>query len=423
MQLTNLTPIQIKYLNDNHRFIITSAGRRSRKTLIGQRKVFKKALRNSEQRYFLGAPTHQQAKDIYWRRLLYDTNLLRTDINRSELTVRLYNGAEIAVLGLDRPERIEGQPWHGCLLSEIGNMKPETWGEHIRPALADTGGFAILDGVPEGRNHYYEMALYACDKIIPKTRPKIGAYHDCKIDDEWAFYTWFSGDVLSPREIEHAKMNLDERTFRQEYEGSFEAYGGVAYYTFGEHNINNHVARVPNLPISVGMDFNVNPMTAVLGHIKGDSYYQFSEIYKNNSNTYEMRDELLRYVDNPRDIIIFPDATGKARESNATESDLAILKKAGFRIMAHDTNPYIVDRINAVNSICIDKGKNTRYLVNAEECPKTINDFNKVEREDDGRLKKAQERLGIGHVLAGLGYLFTYNWPVKEAHITYTERY
>jgi hypothetical protein len=422
MQLKNLTPIQNDYYYDKHRFIITSAGRRSRKTLIGQRKVLRHSIRNQEQRYFLGAPTYQQAKDIFWKRLLSNTSLLRKDVDRSSLTVRLFNNAEIVVLGLDRPERIEGQEWHGCQISEIGNIKPEAWAEHIRPALADTGGFAILDGVPEGRNHYYEMALYSCDDVIPKTVPLHGAFHDCKKDDEWAFYTWFSSDVLNPSEIAHAKQQLDARTYRQEYEGSFESYAGVAYYTFGVHNFKD-VQRDLKSPISVGMDFNVNPMTASLGTIKGDSYHQWGEIWLENSNTREMKDELLKYVDDPEDIIIFPDSTGKAEKSNATMSDLAILRKAGFTVKAKSSNPFIIDRVNSVNSIMVERGAKTRYLVNPKTCPKTINDWNRVIRLDDGRLDKNQEKQMIGHISAAVGYLVTYNWPVVHTDMTYTERY
>ena len=420
--LNNLTPVQIKYYNDEHRFIIVTAGRRSRKTLIGQRKVLLKALTNEDRRYFLGAPTRAQAKEIFWRRLVKDSEPFRKDISKGDLSVTFLNGSEIIVVGLDRPERVEGQVWQGCHITEIANIKSEAWAENIRPALADTGGFAILDGVPEGRNHYYDMALFACDDVIPKTVPLHGAYHDCKRSKEWVFYSWFSADVLPAAEVESYRQERDARTFRQEYEGSFESYAGIAYYTFGKHNFYD-VVRDYRSPISVGMDFNVNPMTAVLGTIKGDSYHQWGEIWLENSNTYEMAEELKTYTDDPSEIIIYPDSTGKAEKSNATESDLAILRKAGFEIRAHRQNPFIIDRVNACNSIIMDRGAKTRYLINPKECPKTINDWNRVIRTDDGRLDKNQEKEMIGHISAGAGYLFSYNWPVKESHIDYTERY
>ena len=48
--------------------------------------------------------------------------------------ISLKNGAQIWVVGLDRPERIEGSPWDGGVLDEYGNMRANAWPEHIRPA-------------------------------------------------------------------------------------------------------------------------------------------------------------------------------------------------------------------------------------------------------------------------------------------------
>jgi len=417
-----LTTIQKKYRNSCSRFIITSAGRRSRKTLIGKRKVFEAALRNNEHRYFHGAPTNKQAKDIFWDDLKKYAHLFIIHKNESNLYITLGNGSEIHVLGLDVPARIEGQLWHGCHITEFANIKATAWAENIRPALADTKGFAILDGVPEGRNHYFDMAVNACGGALPETKEKIGGYGQ---SGEWEFFTWWSSDVIDPAEVIQAEKDLDPKTFRQEYKGSFESFAGLAYYTFGRHNL--HLVKESSKEyVSVGMDFNVNPMTATLGHIRGNAYHQFGEVWLENSNTYEMRDNLLeKYRHDPSRVIIFPDSTGKARESNATESDLAILKKAGFTVRAKEANPYIKDRVNAVNTVTqvTEYKKDLRYLVNPETCPKTINDLNKQERLDDGRLnKKQEEQAKVGHIGAGLGYLISYNWPVKERKVTSTAR-
>lgn len=175
-QLVNLTPIQKAYYQDNHRFVINPAGRRSRKTLIGKRKLLLRALQKPG-RYFHGAPTHKQAKDIFWDSVLKDTALLRSFKSETDLFVRLYNGSEIHVIGLDKPERIEGQPWHGCHITEFGNLKgPLAWTSNIRPVLSDTQGWALLDGVPEGRNFYYDLALKSCNGAIPKTLPRQGSF-------------------------------------------------------------------------------------------------------------------------------------------------------------------------------------------------------------------------------------------------------
>lgn len=415
MRLVGLTPIQKAYYNDEHRFIVNPAGRRSRKTLIGKRKTLIRALKKPG-RYFHGAPTYRQAKDIFWTSLVQDTALLRKHKSETNLFVELYNGSEIHVLGLDKPERIEGQPWHGCHITEFGNLKGlSVWSSNIRPVLSDTNGWALLDGVPEGRNFYFDLALKSCNGAIPKTIPKFGAYAS---SGEWAFYHWFSSDVLSQDEIDAARQDLDDRTFRQEYEGSFESYEGIAYKEFGQHNFDSSLKE--NIKqISVGMDFNVDPMTAVVGHIKNDCFEQFSEIWLNNSNTFEMRDALLKRFGDPERIFIYPDSTGKSERSNATSTDIQILEDARFTVLAHSTNPLQRDRINNVNSFIKDRGEQTRYKVNPKTCPKTINDMNKRESLSDGRLDKNQEKAQqVGHISDALGYLISYNFPLIHAKIT-----
>lgn len=414
MRLVGLTQCQLNYYNDEHRFIVNPAGRRSRKTLIGKRKLLNRALRKIG-RYFHGAPTHKQAKDIFWDSVVKDTVCLRKSKSETDLVVKLFNDSEIHIVGLDKPERIEGQVWHGCHITEFGNLKGmSAWTSNIRPVLSDTNGWALLDGVPEGRNFYYDIALKSCSGAIPITKPVLGSYAD---NGEWAYYHWFSSDVLCQEEIDDVKNELDERTYRQEYEGSFETYEGAAYKEFGIHNLDSTIIENLNSIVSVGMDFNVDPMTAVLGHVEGDTFNQFGEIWLNNSNTFEMRDELLRRFKNPERVIIYPDSTGDSERSNAHKTDIQILKDAGFTVRAKTHNPEQRDRINTVNSL-IKNRDYVRYKVNPQTCPKTINDMNKRESLADGRLDKAQEKeTKIGHISDALGYLIYYLFPIVHGRI------
>lgn len=412
-KLINLTPIQQQYKKDwKHRFLIISAGRRSRKTLIGRRKILIKATANANHKYFHAAPTHKQAKEIFWDNMKRDYAFCMRKKSETELKITLINGTTVTALGLDVPERIEGQTpsFNGCHITEFPNLKENAFTQHVYPALSDENGFGIFDGVPEGRNHYYDLALRACNNAIPETKPQTGAFASNGI---WAFYTWFSSDVLDPVIIAQARLDLDERTFKQEYEGQFVDYAGLAYYAFGKHNLRN-CYYVKDHRIAIGMDFNVDPMTAAIGHIVGNTFYQFDERYLQNSNTYEMCDSLKEhYPVGACDV--YPDSTGKARESNATASDLEILEKAGFNVLANTVNPRVKDRINCCNSRLKEIDGGSRYYVNPVSCPKTVNDWNRVTRLEDGRLDPNQDKQGLGHITAGVGYLFNYNWPLKES--------
>lgn len=412
------TPIQNKFMLDTHRFLVVSSGRRSRKTLIGERKVLNQALRHRGKKYFLGAPTRQQAKDIFWmgetcglKRIL--PQALIRDYSDSELWIRFPNDTMVQVVGLDKPQRIEGQPWNGCMITEMGDVKKDAWEMNIRPVLADTLGFAILEGVPEGRNHYYDLAIWAAGGAIPETKPLIGAYAENPDDPDWAFYSWFSADVLSADEIAANRRELDERTFRQEYEGSFEQESGRAYYAFGLHNMIPDSVLNP-APVHVGMDFNVDPMTAVLCDVSGDMVIQFDEVFLRHSNTYEMVEYLIHEKGlNPAITTIYPDATGGAESSNATRSDLKILKQAGFKVRAYSINPRQRDRIAAVNTRCRSADGSVRFHI-MRKCKKTMNDLNRVQVLPDGRIDKDDKDSGLTHISDGLGYLIAYLFPVGK---------
>ena len=120
--LVNLTDINNQYFNDvNHRFIVCSAGRRSRKTLIAKRKLYYTAPTklNANKRYFCGAPTRKQAKNIFWKQAKRDYYFHQSrKPSETELIVFLQNGTEIHVVGLENAERIEGQPWDGAIITD-----------------------------------------------------------------------------------------------------------------------------------------------------------------------------------------------------------------------------------------------------------------------------------------------------------------
>src|ERR1700728_5511217 len=121
-------PVQRAYQQSPHRFNTVPAGRRSGKTELAKRKLVSRAIAApvfDNPRFFAAAPTRPHAKRIYWQDLkeLIPEWMRARAPSETDLVIRLINGAEIHVFGMDRPERIEGSPWDGGVLDEYGNMK------------------------------------------------------------------------------------------------------------------------------------------------------------------------------------------------------------------------------------------------------------------------------------------------------------
>ncbi|MBI5643378.1 MAG: hypothetical protein HY954_07885, partial [Deltaproteobacteria bacterium] len=239
---------QERLLTEKKRFAIVPAGRRSGKTELAKRKLVMSLPGRkpwSDPRYFAAAPTRDQAKRIFWKDLksLTPLNWIKR-VYETDLCLVTRFESEIWVVGLDKPQRIEGTPWDGGVLDEYANMRASAWPENIRPALSDRMGWCWFIGVPEGLNHYKELVDYARGGEDP----------------EWGIYSWRSSDILPATELEAARRILDERTFRQEYEGSFEGATGMAYYSYdSKRHEDPGITLNPNLPIAVCCDFNVDP--------------------------------------------------------------------------------------------------------------------------------------------------------------------
>jgi len=308
-------------------------------------------------RYGVGAPTRQQAKSIFWDRLKHNTTMFRKGKpNESELKITLLNGSTVHVMGMEAPERVDGQPWHGWHLTECADMKlKKVYGEHIRPALSDTNGWLRLDSVPSGRGPFYDHALYACDGVIPDTKPLIGAYAESRIDPEWCYFHWFSSDVLSASEIAAAKRQLDERTFKQEYEGSFESYEGQLYYTYNPVQHKRLQTIKTEEPLYLITDFNKAPMVWEVAQLRGDKAHYVNEpSIPHNAKT----EALIKiFIDRfrshkNRSLYLTGDASGDWEDHRSYSTDYsiikAVLKEAGWRVVdkVPKKNPNVNNRVN-----------------------------------------------------------------------------
>ena len=101
-------------------------------------------------------------------------------------------------------------------------------------------------------------------------------------------FTTLQGEQVSEEEINQAKEDLDTRTFQQEYEATFVNYSGMIYYNFSRDKniIEKYTKDSPVLHI--GLDFNVDPMSAVVCVVEKDIVFVIDEIQIYSSNTQEI---------------------------------------------------------------------------------------------------------------------------------------
>lgn len=404
--------IQQAFLHSTARFNVVPAGRRSGKTEIAKRRLVKKAMleHQFEEAYFLAcAPTHGQAQRIFWRDLKrLVPKIYIKDKSESYMRIELINSSIIQIFGLDVPERVEGIPVRHAVLDEYGNMKPEVWSEHLRAALSDQKGTVDFTGVPEGRNHYFDLYTAA---------PHL---------DDWATFHWPSRDILPPDEIEAARRDLDPLVFDQEYNASFVVFQGLAYYSFRrEDHVRNNLVYRKDLPLIFCFDFNREPGVAVICQEYEKFTAVIGEVYiRANSTTPRVCEQLNRdWEHHTGRVYVYGDATGGQRTSSSTEgsdwdlvrANLAFQGQTIFRV--GESNPTERARVNAVNSRLKNAAHERKLRISAN-CKHLIKDMEGVRTKDDGSgdIDKKRDKW-LTHISDALGYFIEWEHPIVTRHV------
>lgn len=433
--------VQTHLRDDPYRFKVVPAGRRSGKTELAKRRIATAAMMAvdtpwPDPRFFAGAPTRDQAKAIYWNDLkaMIPPILMKGTPRETDLSFTLVTGAEVYVVGMDKPQRIEGRPWDGGVLDEFANMKKGAFGENVRPALSDRMGWCWLIGVPEGRNHYYDLNQYALSGVDP----------------DWHSYSWPSRDILDPKEVEAARRQLDELVFQQEYEASFVNFTGRCYYPFLEGTHCAPLKYNDRAPLGFCFDFNIAPgVCAVVQEQLLPGQYErglggaamldkpitgtgvIGEVYiPTNSNTPAVCARLIKdWGGHKGYVYLYGDATGGAGGSaKVAGSDWDIIKRelgAHFkdRVISHvpPSNPPERARVNSVNTRLMSGAKEIRLMVDHAKAPHVVKDLEgvKVLEGGSGEIdKKADTKLS--HISDGLGYYVHKEFPMTSRTPTVT---
>lgn len=201
-------------------------------------------------------PTLKQCKKIFWKPLV---NLLAgqpfiESINRAEHTIKLVGDLpEIVCVGLNDGDgdRVRGFRIAALLADEWQDVKPMIWDEVLRPAMADTpGSIALFTGTPKGKvNHLYKFDLKSQEF------------------EDWGSFRFNTSDnpFVPEDEIARAKQTMEPRSFRQEFEASYEDFPGQIF----DHLEDKHLrSDVPThfKRVVMGVDWgDVNPALCVVG--------------------------------------------------------------------------------------------------------------------------------------------------------------
>lgn len=394
---------QAQVFRDQARFRVVVAGRRWGKTTLARIELVVPALKTPG-RYWYIAPTRVDAKDIFWADLkaAVHPSWLSAPPSETELSLSLRSGSEVKLLGADDPDSLRGRGLRKAVLDEFADMKPAAWTEAIRPALSDHRAPALFIGTPKAFNHFYDLFQRGQDP----QRSTWNSHQFRTIDNPF----------IDPAEVEAAKDDLDERTWRQEYEASFETVSGRAYYAFDRRHNVRPLQIEPGDPVCLFFDFNVDPATAGIGQRVGDHAHILGVTRITHrggeatlANARAIKAKLVERG-HTGEVRIYGDATGRSAKTTGP-ADHGVLREVfpGAIWCIPTANPHERDRVAAVNRLCCAMNGQRRLLVDPS-CASLIADLEQVIYAENGELDKKTNPM-LTHISDALGYWLVRDFP------------
>jgi len=324
--------------------------------------------------------------------------------------IKIYGAGQIIFRTMDNPGRIVGYEVADSLIDELDTLKTEdartAWQKIIarnRQKKPDGSKNTIAVGTtPEGFKFVYEKW---------KQKPPSEEYELIKAS------TYSNARNLPDTYIDDLLADYPSALIAAYLEGEFvNLTSGTVYPTYDRIlNASTEVIR-PGEGLHIGMDFNVGKMAAVVFVQRDGDPHAVNEIMA-VLDTPAMIAAIKRRFPNHA-IYIYPDASGNSRKSNnASVSDLALLRQAGFNVFVNSTNPFVKDRVLAMNRM-LNAGGKRRLKVNADLCPSFAEGLEKQAYDKNGEPDKTS---GFDHGNDAGGYFISFRFPVLNGRVVKTK--
>lgn len=360
------------------------------------------------------APTYGQIRDIFYptiEEVAHDWHL-SVKIKEANKEVEVYEGrlyrGTIKCRSMDKPADIVGFKIGKGLIDELDILKKEkaetAWRKIIarmRYKVDDLPNGIDVTTTPEGFKFTYERFVKSL-----RDKPELSAMYGLVQASTYENELNLPGDYI-PSLFESYPPQLIDAYLK----GQFVNLNAGCVYPSFDRKLNHTGERIEQgEALHVGMDFNVNQMAAALNVIRDNQPRTLSELTGVRDTPEMCRILKERYPQ--RQIVIYPDASGQNTSSkNASESDLSILRQAGFNVRVNSTNPAVRDRILSCNAMLENAEGQRRWLINTDECPNLTESLEQQAYDKNGEPDKNS---GLDHIIDAAGYFITNRYPVVK---------
>lgn len=413
----NLNIPQSQFLAMDHKFKAFVSGFGGGKTWVGCSAIAKHFWENPKVNAGYFAPTYPHIRDIFYETMeevAFEWGL-NIDIKESNKEVHFYEGrifrGTTICRSMDNPSSIVGFKIGHAMIDEVDILNKEkatlAWRKIIarmRYKITGLRNGIDITTTPEGFKFVYEQFVKRL-REKPHLQKMYGLIQASTYDNE---------KNLPDDYIESLYESYPKQLISAYLNGQFvNLTSGTIYSEFDRKlNHTNEVAKNGE-PLHIGMDFNVMQMASVVYVLRDNKMYAVDELTEVRDTPTMARLIKERFPDHA--IKIYPDASGQNTSSKkASESDLSILREAGFTLVVDSSNPRVKDRIMSTEAMILNGKGERHFFVNTHRCPKFTEGLEQQVYDKHGEPDKTA---GVDHVNDAGTYPVVKLFPIVKRKI------
>lgn len=396
---------QTEFINSADQFPAFVGGFGSGKTAAGLLRAMRLKFRHPAQDVAYYLPTYDLVRMIGYPRFseVLTNARIKFDLNKSEHVLTIKGKGRIIFRTLDNPDRIVGYEVADSIVDELDTLK-QADAEHAWRQI-----------IARNRQKKPDRSL---NTVAVATTPEGFRF----VYDRWAkepehgyrlirASTYSNSRNLPDGYIDSLRRSYPSQLIAAYLEGQFvNLTAGAVYPDFDRAK--NHTDEEIQIgeDLHIGLDFNVYNCTAAAGVIREGKPLILGELVKMRDTPHVITTIKEKFQGHK--ITIYPDASGNSNKTvNATESDILLLKHAGFNVLVPSKNPFVKERVMAVNAlVCNSLGQRT-LLINTKQAPTITECLEQQIYDDNGEPDKSD---GKDHGPDALGYFIHFKWPIVK---------
>lgn len=331
---------------------------------------------------------------------------IKYDFNKSDMIFTLYlkEPTRIICKSLENYERLIGINAAWVIADEFDTTKSEIAYMAFIKLLGRlrVGNYRqfVITTTPEGFKAAYKIFMEEADKskrlIKAKTTDNI---------------------FLPPDYIQTLKDQYPENLLQAYLNGEFInlTTGSVYSYFNRDRHASSITITSQTTELIIGQDFNIGGCCSVVYIKTGLNSLVGVDEFTSNDTKGIIENIKQKYSN--KLITIIPDASGNAQKTSASQSDIQMLRQAGFKVLVNSKNPVVKDRINSSNN-CFDK--NT-VLFNPTTCPKTVKALEQHAYNERGEPEKFNGAATVDDWTDAATYPLAYLFPISKNNVSRQE--